>query len=93
MQDPIRVALLAAHHRALHADFRHQGGGLASRLDRGLALHGLGLRDDDPRVGRGAHDVREYKNGFVIVSPLDETPIVTEPPYQYHRMEVPHVTR
>lgn len=22
----------------------------------------------------GAHDVREYKNGFVVVSPLDETP-------------------
>ena len=24
---------------------------------------------------------------------FDETPVVTEPPYQYHRMEVPHVTR
>ena len=24
---------------------------------------------------------------------FDETPVVTEPPYQYHKMEVPHVTR
>jgi cytochrome c oxidase subunit 1 len=24
---------------------------------------------------------------------FDQTPVVTEPPYQYHKMEVPHVTR
>lgn len=26
----------------------------------------------------GAHDVREYKNGFVVVSPLDATPILMD---------------
>ena len=26
----------------------------------------------------GAHDVREYKNGFVVVSPLDETPWIVD---------------
>ena len=29
-------------------------------------------------LASGAHDVREYKHGFVIASPLDETPIVMD---------------